>query len=290
MATYGPLSGSGLQSLSSGVGALRVHVASQPPLAGSGVAFPTSRYGVGAIRCSDGVAFSEPVWITADDYWMGVPQGSTRFGYVVAEGGSITVEEVLGINPFAGPAGPSGATGATGPTGATGATGPAGPAGTNGVGVPTGGSTGQVLSKASSADYDTAWTTPSSGGGGSLSYSQTFLAADVSMSTGGVSYDLLSLSLAAGTWVVFASADIQTNVAGGCATRLWDGTTIYAAANASWTAAGHRSQLACMSVIVLSGTITIKYSATPQGSMIAHASTVEYSYQHATQLVAIKIA
>lgn len=35
-----------------------------------------------------------------------------------------------------------------------------------GQGVAAGGSTGQVLTKASSADYDTAWTTPSGGGGG----------------------------------------------------------------------------------------------------------------------------
>lgn len=50
-----------------------------------------------------------------------------------------------------GPQGPKGDTGDTGPTGPTGATGPAGP------GVPTGGATGQVLAKASGADYDAEW-------------------------------------------------------------------------------------------------------------------------------------
>lgn len=44
-----------------------------------------------------------------------------------------------------------------GPTGATGAA---------GAGVPVGGTTGQVLTKASNTDRDTEWTTPSSGGGG----------------------------------------------------------------------------------------------------------------------------
>lgn len=38
--------------------------------------------------------------------------------------------------------------------------------GTNGQGVPSGGTTGQVLKKASNADYDTTWTTPSGGSGG----------------------------------------------------------------------------------------------------------------------------
>lgn len=70
----------------------------------------------------------------------------------------------------AGPIGPSGPRGETGPQGERGLTGPTGPAGPTGatgatgpagVGVPTGGTTGQVLSKASGTDYDTEWTTPS---------------------------------------------------------------------------------------------------------------------------------
>lgn len=56
-----------------------------------------------------------------------------------------------------GDTGPQGPAGPTGPTGATGATGPAGPAGADGLGVPAGGTTGQVLAKASNADNDTEW-------------------------------------------------------------------------------------------------------------------------------------
>ncbi len=84
--------------------------------------------------------------------------------------------------------GADGAAGATGPKGDTGATGANGigvPAGgstgqvlrkTNGTdyntswitltGLPTGGTTGQVLAKSSNTNYAVAWTTPSSGGGG----------------------------------------------------------------------------------------------------------------------------
>ena len=99
---------------------------------------------------------------------------------------------------------PAGATGATGATGPQGPTGPAGADGadgvsptitvsqtatgyhititdvsgtdyvdlyngadgTDGVGVPSGGTAGQVLAKASGTDYDTEWVTPSGGGGG----------------------------------------------------------------------------------------------------------------------------
>ena len=58
-----------------------------------------------------------------------------------------------------------GATGATGATGSTGAQGVQGPTGPAGQGVPTGGTAGQVLSKVNSTDYNTQWTTVSSGGG-----------------------------------------------------------------------------------------------------------------------------
>jgi hypothetical protein len=53
---------------------------------------------------------------------------------------------------------------------AKGDTGPAGPAGPAGA-VPAGGSTGQVLAKTSSADFDTSWQTIDAGGGGGLSES-----------------------------------------------------------------------------------------------------------------------
>lgn len=55
-----------------------------------------------------------------------------------------------------------GADGAQGPAGANGAN---GTNGTNGVGVPAGGTTGQVLVKASNADYATMWATGGGGGG-----------------------------------------------------------------------------------------------------------------------------
>ena len=69
-----------------------------------------------------------------------------------------------GVQGEQGPKGDTGATGDTGPAGPTGPTGATGPAGADGVGVPAGGTTGQVLSKASGTDYDTEWTTPEAGG------------------------------------------------------------------------------------------------------------------------------
>lgn len=56
-----------------------------------------------------------------------------------------------------GPPGPAGADGAPGPPGADGAAGPAGAPGAPGVGVPTGGATGQALAKTSATNYATGW-------------------------------------------------------------------------------------------------------------------------------------
>jgi len=73
-----------------------------------------------------------------------------------------------------GPTGPTGQTGATGPqgpigdTGAIGPTGPQGPQGDPGEGVPIGGTTGQVATKASNDDYDVIW---SDSAGGESGYS-----------------------------------------------------------------------------------------------------------------------
>jgi hypothetical protein len=67
-----------------------------------------------------------------------------------------------------GDTGPTGATGPKGDKGDTGNTGATGSAGAAGQGVPTGGSTGQVLTKNSGTDYDTSWQTPSGGGGGGV--------------------------------------------------------------------------------------------------------------------------
>jgi hypothetical protein len=72
------------------------------------------------------------------------------------------------------PAGESliGSDGVAGAAGATGPQGPAGAAGTNGTngeGVPTGGTTGQILAKNSNTNYDAGWINASTGGGGSPS-------------------------------------------------------------------------------------------------------------------------
>jgi len=67
----------------------------------------------------------------------------------------------LGDTGATGVTGPTGHIGETGATGEIGNTGPTGVIGPTGEGVPTGGATGQVLTKNSGNDYDTFWRTPS---------------------------------------------------------------------------------------------------------------------------------
>lgn len=109
--------------------------------------------------------------------------GKSAYELAVDEGFEGTLEEWL--DSLVGPQGPEGPQGPQGETGATGATGPEGPqgpqgetgpegpqgpqgeqgpAGADGEGVPTGGTTGQVLAKASSTDFDTEWVDQTGGG------------------------------------------------------------------------------------------------------------------------------
>jgi hypothetical protein len=91
------------------------------------------------------------------------PQGPAGATGPIGLTGSTGLTGPQGVIGAMGPQGPAGATGPTGATGATGATGPQGSAG---QGVPTGGTTGQVLAKVNATDYNTQWVTPSAGGSG----------------------------------------------------------------------------------------------------------------------------
>lgn len=102
------------------------------------------------------------------------PQGDTGpQGMTGAQGGQGNTGP-RGATGSQGPQGPQGMTGAQGAQGETGPRGPAGSQGATGAqgaqgdpgqGVPTGGTTGQVLSKTGNADYATGWADAASGGG-----------------------------------------------------------------------------------------------------------------------------
>lgn len=91
-------------------------------------------------------------------------------GYAFAgSSGSSGMNGSSGVSGSSGSSGVDGLTGSSGTSGVDGSQGLSGSSGTsgiNGIGIPAGGSTGQVLAKASATDYDTQWVNQSGGGGG----------------------------------------------------------------------------------------------------------------------------
>lgn len=79
---------------------------------------------------------------------------------------NLVTNSIVSANVVTGGVGPQGA---TGPTGATGAEGPAGTPGAtgapgqDGIGIPVGGTTGQILSKVDNTDYNVVWAAPGAG-------------------------------------------------------------------------------------------------------------------------------
>lgn len=93
--------------------------------------------------------------------------GSSYIMYVDAVAGTVPTDATKwGVVASKGDTGATGNTGATGSPGANGSNGSNGANGADGQGVPIGGTTGQVLKKASNADHDTVWGTDNTGGGG----------------------------------------------------------------------------------------------------------------------------
>lgn len=187
-------------------------------------------------RCSDGWLISERCndeneWEYDSD--LGVrcaPAGSTSGVDSGGSGGSggsgsgafdddfddgkIDVEVVTNVCPIfsdvtllqgpQGEPGEPGADGAPGAPGADGAPGAPGADGADGEGVPTGGATGQVLTKQSATDFDTVWSDPATWS----TASNTLSGGNHTISTANGVWDSsigLAVMLAAGTWLVTAS-------------------------------------------------------------------------------------
>ena len=89
-------------------------------------------------------------------------EGSTWYNSV--DGSVYVYYDGQWVDTSVGVTGPTGPTGATGPTGPTGA---AGSTGNDGVGVPAGGTVGQILAKIDDNDYNTEWVDNTGGVGAS---------------------------------------------------------------------------------------------------------------------------
>lgn len=116
------------------------------------------------------------------------PAGATGAAGATGPAGPAGPTGPQGLKGDTGDTGPAGADstvpGPTGPQGPTGPAGATGAAGADGQGVPTGGTTGQVLAKVSNADHDTEWVDQTGGGASITNVAYADLASLRSNTTG----------------------------------------------------------------------------------------------------------
>jgi len=203
------------------------------------------------------------------------PQGPTGATGAVGPAGAD------GADGATGPAGPAGPTGATGPQGPTGPAGADGADGADGAGVAAGGTTSQVLAKASNTDYDTEWV-DQTGGGGTPGGSDTqvqFNDGGSFAGDSGLTYDDAAGALTVGGKTVTTDAPIinlsQTwNNAATTFTGLKLNVTDTASAAASnlldLQSGGTRKARVDKSGNLEAGRLSIKIGATTYGSWVAN--------------------
>lgn len=131
------------------------------------------------------------------------------------------------------------------------------------------------------------------GGGGALTYTSAQLSSPVTLNTSTFT-DVLSLSLAAGTWLVMAAVSAETTAASvtGIEIKMWDGTNLFGSSDTVLTSGpGFRSPLVIIAPpIVLGTTTTVKISGkTVVAAGQISSSTVTATTAKASNLVAIKI-
>lgn len=160
--------------------------------------------------------------------------------------------------------------------------------------LPSGGTSGQVLSKSSATNYDASWITPSSSG--AISYVTAKLSADVQMATSNTWYSGPSVSLTAGTWFVVASLTQlrSATTAETIYAKITNGTTDYASTqsyHASASGTGVTQTLSCVVTLSGSATITAKMatSAGATTSVIKAAMSANSAGNNASNITAIRL-
>jgi len=129
----------------------------------------------------------------------------------------------------------------------------------------------------------------------SLTQQSAFASADVAMTSANTWYDGPSLSLAAGTWLLFGSATVGRTgtTAGNYDLRISTGSTHYASVQQYHASvANNWAALSCNGVAILGATTTIKIqvAGTIAGDVLKAATPNNSSGNNATGLIALRIA
>lgn len=133
----------------------------------------------------------------------------------------------------------------------------------------------------------------SGGGGGAVTVQETRLGADVAMASANTYYDILSLSLADGTYLLRGKVlyDGNGNSLNGTA-KLWDGTTVEDSSHSRTTSSQEEMLYLFGYVVVTGGPVTWKISVAGDGAstMCRAAAQINGAGNTASVLIAEKIA
>jgi len=119
------------------------------------------------------------------------------------------------------------------------------------------------------------------------------LGSDVTGMTASTWNDIVSVSLGAGTWLVWAGVVLENTSSGqACDVRVYDGTTEFGAAAVTATAASEEQTVTIASDLVVEvGTVTLKLQANPSASgWNALAATNATTQPKCTYIRALRVA
>lgn len=151
------------------------------------------------------------------------------------------------------------------------------------------GTNGYVLTADSTESTGIKWAAAAGGGGGSLTTASSSLSSDLNSSAGGWG-DVVSVSLVAGTWVVWSTFTGTISSATGVESRISDGTTHYASGGMTLRTNTDMVNIALSAVMTLASTTTIKLQYIRQSTVTVRAALVNSpSGNNATQINALKV-
>jgi hypothetical protein len=149
-----------------------------------------------------------------------------------------------------------------------------------------GGTTGQVLSKASNTDMDFTWAS------GSLTSQSSDLGSTVTMTNANTYYDGPSITLAAGTWLIIGQVTIEdpSSTGGRNTAKLWNGTTVSSSLE-STAPTGGTTAMTVSGIVAPTGSTTYKVSvASSQNShTIRSTAPTNSAGANASHISAVKI-
>lgn len=123
--------------------------------------------------------------------------------------------------------------------------------------------------------------------------SEAFMTSNLTLTSANTFYDGPSLSLAAGTYVLWGSGLGKFSTAGFIEAKLWDGTNVYHTTEAYNATSGADIAIGVTAGnVVLGGTVTVKisYASSVTGNSVLATAQNNGDANKATKIVALKIA